>query len=362
MTRVIKIAVLPGDGIGPEIMEQALRVFAFLSESSKYKYELRSGLIGGAAWDKTNNHFPDETKELCSSSDVVFFGAVGGPVSEQANPKWFKCEVNSILALRKLLSLYGNLRPVKLEPALFSMSPLNLTNGSKTPDLVVVRELSGDIYFGDKRSFIEDGIRVATDECRYDEVQIRRIAELGFDLAMKRSQHLVSVDKANVLETSRLWRDVVTEVSASYPEVKFSSMLVDNCAMQLIKDPCYFDVVLTSNMFGDILSDMAAVIPGSLGLLDSASVGEKGIFLFEPPSGSAPDIAGLNIANPIGMIRCISSFFTLVSEEVHISARLERGIQILLERGVCTRDLRVKDGVGTSEFVDCLLTVLQEHK
>lgn len=350
--------MLPGDGIGPEIMHEALRVFSKVEEMSQYAFELQHAAIGGAAWLETSSHFPEETKKLCLGSDAVFFGAVGGPVSEQHLPQWKNCEVNAILALRKALGLYANLRPVKVEESLSHASPLRIQKGEMTPDLIVVRELSGDIYFGEKKREIREGIVTAVDECTYDENQVRRIAESGFQVAMKRRKKLVSVDKANVLETSRLWREVVTEVSKSFPEVEFSSMLVDNCAMQMIKNPSWFDVILTTNMFGDILSDMAAVLPGSLGVLDSSSLGTNKIILFEPPSGSAPDIAGKNIANPVGMIRCVASFFLLVAEERHISDAIEKGIQKVFSDGYGTADLGMKNTLGTKEFTDRLIEAI----
>jgi 3-isopropylmalate dehydrogenase len=358
MKKIINIAVLPGDGIGPEIMREAIRVFTHVREKSLHDFELQEALIGGAAWSVSGSHFPDETRQMCLNSDAVLFGAVGGPVSEQHLPQWKGCEVNAILALRKSLGLYANLRPVKVEKALAHSSPLRMDASKDVPDLVVVRELSGDLYFGEKKRFTEDGLRVAFDECRYDEDQVRKIATVGFDLAMKRRKKLVSVDKANVLETSRLWREVVTEVSESYPEVEFSSMLVDNCAMQLVRDPSCFDVVLTTNMFGDILSDMTAVLPGSLGVLDSSSIGTGKTVLFEPPSGSAPDIAGRNIANPVGMIRCVASFFTLVADEDAIAREIEQGIQRVLADGYGTADLAMQHTVGTSEFTDLVLKAI----
>jgi 3-isopropylmalate dehydrogenase len=358
MKKTLDIAVLPGDGIGPEIMKEAIRVFRHVQKRSSYDFELREALIGGAAWLSCGSHFPDDTRELCMGSDAVFFGAVGGPVAEQHLPQWKGCEVNAILALRKSLGLYANLRPVKVEKALSHCSPLRTDALTEAPDLVVVRELSGDIYFGEKKRFTENGLEVAFDECRYDEEQIRRIAKTGFDLAMKRRKDLVSVDKANVLETSRLWREVVTEVSKEYPHVAFSSMLVDNCAMQLVRDPSRFDVVLTSNMFGDILSDMTAVLPGSLGVLDSSSMGTNKTVLFEPPSGSAPDIAGQNIANPVGMIRCIASFFMLVTEETGIAQEIESAIRKVFSDGYGTADLGMPHTTGTIEFTDMVLDAI----
>ncbi len=355
------LLILAGDGIGPEIIAEAMRVFDFVKERSAYDFEISTALIGGAAYEKHQNHFPEETKVLCEKADLILFGAVGGPVNKQQEPKWHKCEVNSILALRKLLDLYANIRPVKIDQALLHNSPLRLEKFLPlTPDLVILRELSGDIYFGDKGR--RENNSIAYDEATYSIDQVKRIAKVAFEIASNRNQILHSIDKANVLETSRLWREVVDVVSLDYPKVKYETMLVDNCAMQLINDPTVFDVILTSNMFGDILSDAAAVIPGSLGLLASASYGvnsqtDKATWLFEPPSGSAPDIAGLGIANPIGMIRCIGLMFQMALNEPHIYKELEDAISNTLLRGIVTSDLIDPNSkaVSTKDFTENLI-------
>ena len=360
MKKNLKLLILPGDGIGPEVMVQAMRVFDAVKKRSSFQFEIEHGLIGGAAFDQYGEHFPEVTRRACLESDLVLFGAVGGPVSDQLNPKWKNCEVNSILALRKLLDLYANVRPVKIDQALLLSSPLRLEKYlPKVPDLVVVRELSGDIYFGDKGR--RDGGETAFDECTYSKFQIERIAKFAFELSGLRGRKLHSIDKANVLETSKLWRETVNSIALGYPDIRAETMLVDNCAMQLISNPTIFDVILTSNMFGDILSDAAAVIPGSLGLLASASFGSQGKWLFEPPSGSAPDIAGKNVANPIGMIRCVGMMFQMALKELEIYQAIENGISDVLSQGIITADISFNKAspVSTLEFTDRLLSSLK---
>ena len=358
MDNVVKLLVLPGDGIGPEITSSALKVLDALKNKLKVKLEIDHGLIGGAAFDEYGEHFPKDTRKKCLSADVILFGAVGGPVSQQLEPKWKGCEVNSILQLRKLLDLYANIRPVKIDKALAHNSPLRLERfGDNLPDLVVVRELSGDIYFGEKgRS--DDGL-TSFDQATYTVAQIERITKFAFEMALKRTKKIHSIDKANVLETSRMWREVVSRISKDYSEVSFESMLVDNCAMQLITSPTSFDVILTSNMFGDILSDAAAVIPGSLGLLASASYGSTGKWLYEPPSGSAPDIAGKNIANPIGMIRCVGLMLNLSLGEKELSEKVEDAISKTIEKNILTKDISgIKTCSTTVELTDSIVAIL----
>ena len=298
-----KIAVLPGDGIGEEVMAQALRVIAQVAEQFDIPFEITAGLVGGAAYEKYGTHLPDQTINLCRQSDAILFGSVGGPVSEMHLPKWRNCEANSILSLRKNFKFNVNLRPVKVIPELAELCPLRQEIINRGVDILFVRELLGDCYFGEHKTFKNsEGKRVASDQSIYSEDQVRSVAHAAFKAAQKRRGKLTSVDKANVLDTSKLWREVVHEVAEEYPKVQLEDMLVDNCAMQLIRDPSQFDVVVTTNMFGDILSDAAAVLPGSLGLLASASLNADGFGLFEPPGGSAQDIAGTGKANPIAQI------------------------------------------------------------
>lgn len=335
-----KIAVLAGDGIGPEVMEQALRVLACVSDKfGGLECEIVHGLVGGAAYEKYGSHFPDETKELCKSCDAILFGSVGGPVADRSLPKWMNCEVNSILALRKAFCFNANFRPVKVFSSLIESSPLKNSLLAQGVDILIVRELVGGIYFGEHKRFGDVGNRKATDVCQYDEQQIASVAHMAFKAALIRKKTLTLVDKANVIETSRLWRDVVSEVSKQYPDVTYNQMYVDNCAMQMVKQPSQFDVILTENMFGDILSDLAAVLPGSIGLLCSSSVNSDGFSLYEPPGGSAPDIAGQGIANPIGQIRCVAMMLEHSFGLIEVAKRIETSISETLDAGYRTRDI-----------------------
>ncbi|MEK7672832.1 MAG: 3-isopropylmalate dehydrogenase [Patescibacteria group bacterium] len=296
-----KIAVLAGDGIGPEIMEEALKVLTRIGEIFGHQFEFKDGFIGGAAWDEYESHFPQETVAICEGSDAILFGSVGGPVDKQHEPRWKNCEVNSILAIRNHFSFGINLRPVKIYPQLKDACVLRPEIIEKGVDILCVRELLQDVYFGDHGIEGEMGERVATDLMVYDEEVIERIAHVAFKAAMKRKMKVTSVDKANVLSCSKLWREVVWNVAKEYPKCKLENILVDNLSMQVIRRPYDFDVLLMPNMFGDIISDEVSVF-SSLGMLPSASLNEEGFGLYEPSSGSAPDIAGKGIANPIGQI------------------------------------------------------------
>lgn len=297
-----RIAVLAGDGIGPEVMQEALKVLKAIEKRYNHSFEYCDALIGGAAYEEYGEHFPRQTRDVCEKSDAILFGSVGGPVKDMQLPKWHGCEVNALLGIRKAFGFGANLRPARVYPELIAICPLRREVIGDGVDMLIVRELLGGIYFGDKRRFEENGCRVATDECRYDDQTIASIVRIAFEAARTRRKKLTSVDKANVLHTSKLWREVAAEVAQEYPDVEFDNMLVDNCAMQIIKNPSQFDVVVTSNMFGDILSDAAAVLPGSLGLTASASLNKDGFGLYEPSGGSAQDIAGRGIANPLAQI------------------------------------------------------------
>lgn len=292
----MKIAVLSGDGIGPEIMEEALKVLHAIEEKFGHRFEFEEALIGGSAWDKYKEHFPGETKSICREADAILFGSVGGAADVQHQEKWKGCEVNSILALRKEFNFNANLRPIKLYEGLRSVLREDIV--SKGVDILCVRELSSGIYFGEHKT--NNG--VATDIMKYSEDEVRAIAEVAFEAAMKRKKKVVSVDKANVLDCSKLWRKVVDDVAKKYPKCEVEHVLVDNMAMQLLRRPHDFDVLLMPNLFGDIISDEASVLSGSLGMLPSASLNKEGFGLYEPSGGSAPDIAGMKIANPIGQI------------------------------------------------------------
>lgn len=355
-----KIAVLAGDGIGPEVMKEALRVLTCIAEQDRISLKFTEGYIGGAAFDKFGTHFPEETKTLCEASDAILFGSVGGPVMASHEPKWKQCEVNSILALRKAFSFNANFRPAKVYPILKDISPLKPSLLEKGVDILVLRELIGDIYFGEHKRFEKNNLRCASDVAEYNENQIISVANRAFQAARQRRQKVTSVDKANVLDTSRLWREVVSEVAQEYPDVTLEHMLVDNCAMQLIMNPNQFDVILTANLFGDILSDAASVIPGSLGLMPSASFNEEGFALYEPSGGSAPDIAGKNIANPIAQILSAAMMLRFSFELEESASRIEKAVQKTLEKGYRTRDIQQADTtvLGSREFTDKILDEL----
>jgi len=349
------IAVLAGDGIGPEVMQQTLRVLAAVDQKRQIK--TLHGLIGGAAYDQHQQHFPDETQVLCQQADAILFGSVGGPV-EQANlAKWRDCERNSILALRQTLNLSINMRPAKLYPALHDISPLKKERIGGCEEVLVIRELLGDIYFGAHHRFEKNQRRHASDQAEYNEDQIRTVAEYAFQTARARQSKVTSVDKANVLATSQLWREVVSEVAQAYPDVALQHMLVDNCAMQLILNPGQFDVIVTANLFGDILSDAASALPGSLGLMPSASFNTDGLGLYEPSGGSAPDIAGHNKANPMAQILSLALLLRYSFGMEAEAKRIEQAIERALESGYRTADIHQQDGylVNCSGFTDAVI-------
>ena len=345
-----KIAVLAGDGIGPEVMTQALRVLKALN----LEFDTQHGLIGGAAYDEYESHFPDTTRQLCLSSDAVLFGSVGGPIIDAHLPKWHRCEANSILALRKTLGLNVNLRPATLFKSLISISPLKPELIEQGVDIMIIRELLGDIYFGEHKQFIENDLRVATDVARYDENQIAVAIHQGFKTAMSRNKKLVSVDKANVLDTSKLWRTIANEIAPEYPEVALEHMLVDNCAMQIILNPAQFDTIVTANLFGDIISDAASALPGSLGLMPSASFSADGFGLYEPSGGSAPDIANKDIANPIAQILSLALMLRYSFDLDDEAIRIEKAVIKTLEGGYRTRDIYQANDikVGTQKLTN----------
>lgn len=357
-----KIAVLPGDGIGEEVMEQALRVLAAVADRFGHVFDVSKGLIGGAAYDEYRKHFPEETRKLCEQSDAILFGSVGGPVSQLHREKWNNCERNTILELRKTFAFNANFRAVKMFPELAGICPLKKEIVERGVDILFVRELVGDIYFGEHKTFVRDGMRVATDVAKYTEKQIASVAETAFVAAGKRRRKVTSVDKANVLDTSRLWRVVVREVARRYPDVELEDMLVDNCAMQIIRDPSQFDVVLTGNMFGDILSDAVAILPGSLGLLASASLNEAGFGMFEPPGGSAQDIAGQGIANPIGQILSVAMMLRHAFSLLDEADCIENAVSEVLKAGYRTRDIAQPSDtpLGTVEMADGILSSVRK--
>mgnify|MGYP003754395141 CR=1 FL=1 len=352
---MFKIALLPGDGIGPEIIAEAAKVLRAVGDKYGHELEFKEGLIGGAALDEGGEGLPQDTLDLCRQSDAVLMGAVGGP-------KWDSLPGNkrpeaALLGIRKALGLFANLRPAKVFPALAGASSLKreVVDGI---DLVVVRELTGGIYFGQPKG--REGDR-AVDTMAYSVPEIERIARVAFELAMKRKGRVTSVDKANVLETSRLWREVVIRVSEDYPEVHLEHMYVDNCAMQLLRDPGQFDVILTGNMFGDILSDEAAMLTGSLGMLPSASLGEGTLGLYEPVHGSAPDIAGKGVANPLATIMSAAMLLRYSLGLTEEAARIEWAVGTVLDQGYRTPDI-AEEGcvpVGTREMGDLIVRAIQ---
>ncbi len=340
-----RIAVLAGDGIGPEIVTEAVKVLRTIAGIYSFDLELTEALIGGVAYDATGHPLPPATLELCRKSDAVLLGAVGGPKYDQIQPATLRPEVGALLPLRKELGLFANLRPATLFPALAGVSSLRVDIVADGLDLLVVRELTGGIYFGQPKGRDADGER-AIDTCVYTRGEIDRIVRIGFEAARKRGKRLCSVDKANVLETSRLWREVATQIGTEYPDIELSHMLVDTCAMQLVRDPRQFDVIVTENMFGDILSDEAAMLTGSLGMLPSASLGTTptaggaGIFgLYEPIHGSAPTIAGKSIANPLATILSCGMLLRHSLGQANAANHLEEAVKTALNAGNRTADI-----------------------
>lgn len=340
-----RIAVLAGDGIGPEIVRTTLTVLQATAQKFGFVLETREALVGGAAYDATGHPLPPETLSLCKDSDAVLLGAVGGPKWDAIQPPSLRPEVGALLPLRKELGLFANLRPAILFPSLAGVSSLRADLVANGLDILVVRELTGGIYFGEPKGREENGTK-AIDTCVYTKPEIERIARVGFEAARRRGKRLCSVDKANVLETSRLWRETVIEIAPEYPDIELSHMLVDNCAMQLVRDPRQFDVIVTENMFGDILSDEAAMLTGSLGMLPSASLGSAptadgaGTFgLYEPVHGSAPDIAGRRIANPLATILSAALLLRHSLGQDDAANAIEKAVGKTLSDGLRTADI-----------------------
>ncbi len=347
---------MPGDGIGPEIISQALRVLEKIGEKFNHEFTCEEALIGGVAIDAKGLPLPQETIDICKKSDAVLLGAVGGPQWDNIDPA-IRPE-RGLLAIRKELGLFANLRPARLMPELAGACLLRLDTAQKGLDLIVVRELTGGIYFGQPAATeVRDGKRVGYNTMIYDEEEIARIGHIAFQTAMKRNKKVCSVDKANVLAVSRVWREVIMEVAAEYPEVELSHLYVDNAAMQLVRDPSQFDVIVTGNLFGDILSDEAAVITGSIGMLASASLGKNDPGLYEPIHGSAPDIAGQNKANPLATILSVSMMLLHAFDLADEAKCIEDAVQKTLQDGYRTGDI-MEEGktlLGTKEITDKVL-------
>ena len=347
-----KIALIRGDGIGPEVVNEAVRVLDAVGRKFGHSFTYVDVLMGGCATDAVGKSYPDGTAELCKTCDAVLLGAVGGPKWGSDKPAEQRPET-ALLALRKDLGLYANLRPAALRPALADACPLKKETAEKGIDLMMVRELTGGIYFGKRGRYeTEDRGVECTDLMAYSEMEIERIGRRAFELARLRRKKVASVDKANVLETSRLWRSVMHRLAQEYPDVEYSDVLVDNCAMQLVRDPSQFDVVATENMFGDILSDEASMITGSIGLLPSASVGDSAPGLYEPIHGSAPDIAGQDKANPIATILSAAMMMRYSFHLADEAAAIESAVDAVLAEGWRTPDIAEPgaQAVGTKKM------------
>lgn len=344
-----KIALIRGDGIGPEVVGEAVKVMDAVGEKFGHTFTYVDVMMGGCAIDAVGKSYPDGTAEQCKSCDAVLLGAVGGPKWGHASEPEKRPET-ALLSIRKDLGLYANLRPAALRPALADTCPLKQAEGI---DLMIVRELTGGVYFGKRERYqTEDRGEEAADRMAYSELEIERIGRRGFELARLRRKKLTSVDKANVLESSRLWRQVMHRLSKEYPDVQYEDVLVDNAAMQLVRDPGQFDVVVTENMFGDILSDEASMITGSIGLLPSASIGDGAPGLYEPIHGSAPDIAGQDKANPIATILSVAMMFRYSFQLPQEAQAIENAVDCVLNEGWRTADI-AKPGenvVGTIQM------------
>lgn len=346
------IAVLPGDGIGPEIIEAAKAVLDAIQTKYSHTFTYEYGLIGGVAIDETGNPYPDETHALCEKSDAVLFGAIGA-LKYDNDPSAPVRPEQGLLKMRKSLGLYANVRPIFTFPSLIDASPLK-RELVENADFVVIRELTGGIYFGEPRGRRDNGA-TAFDTSVYSRSEVERIAAFGFEAAQKRAKKLTVVDKANVLETSRLWRETIQRMAEQYPDVSVEFMFVDNASMQLIKGPKSFDVVLTENMFGDILTDEASVITGSIGLLPSASIGEK-TSVYEPIHGSYPQAAGQNIANPIGTILSAAMMLEYSFGMKKERDAIYRAVEQTLAEGHGTKDIDAEHPLHTTEMTEQILT------
>lgn len=361
MSNVKKIAVIAGDGIGPEVVAEAEKVLKAAGELFGYSFETEHALFGGIAIDEKGTPLPQETLDICRAADAVLLGAVGGPKWDN-NPKELRPETG-LLGIRKALGLFSNLRPAVVFDCLKDASTLKPEVLEGT-DLMVVRELTGGIYFGEKLRRQGEQGEEAVDTCVYNVTEVERIVRQAFEIAGKRRKKLASVDKANVLETSRLWRETVNRIAPEYPDIELEHVLVDNCAMQLLRRPSSFDVIVTENMFGDILSDEAAMLTGSIGMLASSSMGEGSYGLYEPVHGSAPDIAGQGLANPIATILSLAMMFRLTFGYDDAADAIEKAVAEVLDAGHRTSDIAVdrSQAIGTSEMGDRIVAALANYK
>ncbi|MBP3703014.1 MAG: 3-isopropylmalate dehydrogenase [Lachnospiraceae bacterium] len=356
------IAVIKGDGIGPEIVTEAMKVLDKVAEKFGHTFHYDELLMGGCSIDTYGDPLTDETVARAKQADAVLLGSIGGDTSTSP---WYQLEPSKrpeagLLKLRKELNLFANLRPALLYPELRGACPLKEEISAQGFDMMIMRELTGGLYFGERKTVTENGKKVATDTLTYSEDEIRRIAIRGFDIARKRRGKVTSVDKANVLDSSRLWRAVVNEVAKDYQDVELEHMLVDNCAMQLVKDPAQFDVILTENMFGDILSDEASMVTGSIGMLSSASLRDDAFGLYEPSHGSAPDIAGQNKANPIATILSAAMLLRYSFDLGKEADAVENAVKKVLEKGYRTIDIMSEEKtlLGTKEMGDAICEMI----
>ncbi len=354
----LHIVCIPGDGIGPEIVAEAKKVLEKVAEKYGHKLDMKDVLMGGASIDAYGVPLTDETVAAAKAADAVLMGSIGG---DPNTSPWYQLPPDrrpeaGLLGIRKALNLFANLRPAYLYPELAAACPLKEEISRAGFDMLIMRELTGGLYFGERRTVTENGVRRAVDTLTYDENEIRRIAVKGFEIARKRRGKVSSVDKANVLDSSRLWRAVVNEVAKDYPDVKLEHVLVDNCAMQLVKDPAQFDVILTENMFGDILSDEASMVTGSIGMLSSASLNDTKFGLYEPSHGSAPDIAGKDAANPIATVLSAAMMLRYSFDLDAEADAVEEAVRQVLKDGYRTGDIMSKGCtlVGCRQMGDLL--------
>lgn len=356
--KTYNVTLLKGDGIGPEIVDQAIKVLDAVGQKCDFSVNYTDALIGGAAIDATGEPLPQATVDACLASDAVLLGAVGGykwdGLSGKQRPE------AGLLGIRAALGLFANLRPAKIYGPLKNACPLRPDIIGDSMDIMVVRELTGGIYFGERGRTNKDGVEGAYDTEYYSKPEVVRIAKVAFETAQKRGGKIHSVDKANVLESSRLWRETVNEMAASYPDVEVNHLYIDNAAMQLVRDPKQFDVIVTSNIFGDILSDEASQIAGSIGMLASASLGEGTRGLYEPIHGSAPDIAGQNIANPLATILSVAMMLRYSLDEPAAADAIEKAVEVVLDKGLRTADIYTEgtQKIGTDAMGDAVAAAL----
>ena len=353
------ILILPGDGIGQEVSSSMKEVLYYLIEEQSLDFKITERNVGGSSYDEFGTPLTEETLKIAKDSDAILFGAVGGP--QWDNLEWDNRPEQALLALRKSLSLFANLRPAFLFNELASASPLK-NNIIENLDILIVRELTGGIYFGEPRGIVEnESPKYGFNTMIYNEDEIRRIAKVAFEAAMNRNRKLCSVEKANVLEVSKFWRSIITEMGLEYPEVELSHQLADNTAMQLVLNPNQYDVIVSGNLFGDILSDIAATLSGSIGMLPSASLNSSSQGMYEPCHGSAPDIAGKGVANPIAMIASLAMAFEYSLDRIDIAKRIESAIKIFISNGFRTKDIASSEEfVRTKDVAPALINILKD--